>query len=265
MQQLGINNIHNTHLYIHITSYHLTRSHNLASLIICIHMCVLHIQADTHIMHSNRPALDIKTARHTLPQRFYLFYCLTIHLFCPFTVPSPTLSYANPPTILLLFSAFQMYNLYSEENLEFSGLSRSFLFRRLEPWTSYTLTLEACTSVGCARSPPQLITTAAAPPASQPPPKPLLIGPDYVSLSWGPPGQPNGPIGEYILFGRHLEEAGMGRSNEEDNERAKVGENRCTAQTVQYKQALISESILPFHQPVLIYTHLSHYKVKGLG
>lgn len=122
-----------------------------------------------------------------------------------------------------------MFNLYSEGNLEFSGLSRSFLFRRLEPWTSYTLTLEACTSAGCTHTNPQHITTAAAPPASQPPPKPLAIGSDHVSLSWGPPVQPNGPIGEYILLGRHVEEVGMGRSNEEDNERAKVGVNRCTS------------------------------------
>ncbi|XP_019935888.2 usherin isoform X2 [Paralichthys olivaceus] len=115
-----------------------------------------------------------------------------------------------------------MYNLYSEGNLEFSGLSRSFLFRRLEPWTVYALILEACTSAGCTHTPPQHATTAAAPPASQPPPKPLFIGPDRVSLSWGPPTQPNGPIGEYFLLGRSQEEVGKGRSNEEGFERGKV-------------------------------------------
>ncbi|KAM9366692.1 usherin [Symphorus nematophorus] len=115
-----------------------------------------------------------------------------------------------------------MYNLYSEGNLEFSGLSRNFLFRRLEPWTVYSLTLEACTSAGCTRTPPQHVTTAAVPPASQPPPRPLFIGPDRVSLTWGPPSQPNGPIGEYFLLGRSLEEVGRGRSNEEGIERGKV-------------------------------------------
>ncbi|XP_070842368.1 usherin [Chaetodon trifascialis] len=115
-----------------------------------------------------------------------------------------------------------MYNLYSEGNLEFSGLSRNFLFRRLEPWTVYSLTLEACTSAGCTRTPPQHVTTAAAPPASQPPPRPLFIGPDHVSLTWGPPSQPNGPIGEYVLLGRSLEEVGRGRSNEEGTDRGKV-------------------------------------------
>ncbi|CAJ1048931.1 LOW QUALITY PROTEIN: usherin [Xyrichtys novacula] len=116
-----------------------------------------------------------------------------------------------------------MYNLYSEGNLEFSGLSRNFLFRRLEPWTMYTLTLEACTSAGCTRTPPQHVTTAAAPPASQPPPRPLFIGQDSVSLNWGPPSQPNGPITEYFLLGRSLEGVGRGRSHDEEGvERGKV-------------------------------------------
>ncbi|TMS13118.1 Usherin [Larimichthys crocea] len=115
-----------------------------------------------------------------------------------------------------------MYNLYSEGNLEFSGLSRNFLFRRLEPWTTYSLTLEACTSAGCTRTPPQQVTTAAAPPASQPPPRPLFVGPNSVSLTWAPPSQPNGPIGEYFLLGRSLEEVGRGRSNEEGTEKGKV-------------------------------------------
>ncbi|XP_055085949.1 usherin [Periophthalmus magnuspinnatus] len=115
-----------------------------------------------------------------------------------------------------------MYNLYSEGLLEFSGQSRSFLFRRLEPWTVYNLTLEACTSAGCTRTFSQQVTTAAAPPASQPPPTPLFIGTDQVSLTWGPPSEPNGPIGEYILLGRSPDEFGRGRSNDEDTESGKV-------------------------------------------
>lgn len=101
----------------------------------------------------------------------------------------------------------------------------------------YSLTLEACTSAGCTRTPPQHVTTAAAPPASQPPPRPLYIGPDRVSLTWGPPSQPNGPIGEYFLLGKSLEEVGRGRSNEEGIERVKVGETKDTS----LKQVVISK------------------------
>lgn len=110
--------------------------------------------------------------------------------------------------------------------MEFSGLLRSFLFRRLEPWTTYSLILEACTVAGCTHTLPQLVTTVAAPPALQPPPRPLFIGPDRVTLTWGPPSQPNGPIGEYYLLGRILEEVEIGRSNEEDTESGKVGETK---------------------------------------
>uniref|UniRef100_A0A3Q4AAY9 Uncharacterized protein n=1 Tax=Mola mola TaxID=94237 RepID=A0A3Q4AAY9_MOLML len=115
------------------------------------------------------------------------------------------------------------YNLYSDGNLEFSGLSRIFLFRRLEPWTVYSLTLEACTSTGCTHTQPQHITTAAAPPASQHPPRPLFIGPDSVSLTWGPPSQPYGPIVDYFLIGRTFsEEVGKGRSHEEGTDKGMV-------------------------------------------
>lgn len=143
------------------------------------------------------------------------FHCF--HLGYPFVLSTCIL--------FLSLITYQMYHLYNEGNLEFSGLSRNFLFRRLEPWTMYSLTLEACTSAGCTRTLPQDITTAAAPPASQPPPKPLFISPNSVSLSWGPPTQPNGPIGEYFLLGRTLsEDIGRGRNNEEDVEDGMVGD-----------------------------------------
>lgn len=131
-------------------------------------------------------------------------------------------------------SPIQMYNLYSEGNLEFSGLTRSFLFRRLEPWSIYSLILEACTSAGCTRTPPQHITTAPAPPAFQPPPRIHSIGSDHVSLTWGPPSQPNGPVGEYSLLGRSLKEKRRGSSNEEDTDGGKVGETKDTNSNQQF-------------------------------
>ncbi|KAL0969312.1 hypothetical protein UPYG_G00225390 [Umbra pygmaea] len=113
------------------------------------------------------------------------------------------------------------YNIYSEGNLEFSGLSRHFLFRRLEPFSLYTLLLEACTSAGCTQTPPQSVTTAAAPPGSQTAPVLTSIGPHSVELTWTPPIQPNGPIEEYFLLGRSLNE-GRERSNEEETSSTKV-------------------------------------------
>ncbi|KAF7704133.1 hypothetical protein HF521_021205 [Silurus meridionalis] len=106
------------------------------------------------------------------------------------------------------------YNVYSDDNLEFSGLSRQFLFRRLEPYTTYSLVLEACTEAGCTRSVPQPITTNEAPPSSQLPPSAQNIGPNSVELHWVPPGQANGRILHYQVLAV--------KSDEDDMVQAKV-------------------------------------------
>ncbi|KAJ7988957.1 hypothetical protein DPEC_G00314570 [Dallia pectoralis] len=98
------------------------------------------------------------------------------------------------------------YNIYSGGNLEFSGLFREFLFRRLEPFSRFSLILEACTSAGCSHTPPQSVATAAAPPSHQTAPVPGSVGTHSVELTWTPPTQPNGPIKEYILLGQNLDE-----------------------------------------------------------
>ncbi|XP_072555094.1 usherin isoform X5 [Paramormyrops kingsleyae] len=95
----------------------------------------------------------------------------------------------------------KIYNIYSEGSLEFSGLSRQFLFRRLEPHTLYTLVLEACTEAGCSRTAPQPVTTVEALPSSQPPPVAQWVGSSSVELSWSPPVQPNGKISQYQVMG----------------------------------------------------------------
>ncbi|GAA6098731.1 usherin [Tachysurus ichikawai] len=92
------------------------------------------------------------------------------------------------------------YNIYSDGNLEFSGLSRQFLFRRLEPYTTYFLVLEACTEAGCTRTVPQPTTTEEAPPTSQLPPSAQFIGSKRVELHWVPPGQANGKILQYQVL-----------------------------------------------------------------
>ncbi|XP_062863133.1 usherin [Trichomycterus rosablanca] len=97
------------------------------------------------------------------------------------------------------------YNIYSDENLEYSGLSRQFLFRRLNPFTTYSLVLEACTTVGCTRTAPQDITTDEASPSSQLPPSAHNVTSNSVELHWAPPGQPNGRILEYQVIAVNLE------------------------------------------------------------
>lgn len=121
-----------------------------------------------------------------------------------------------------VLSSLQTYNIYSDDNLEFSGLSRQFLFRRLEAYTTYSLVLEACTEVGCTRTVPQPITTEEAPPSSQLPPTAQHIGSNSVELHWVPPGQANGRILQYQVL--------AGKNDEGETVQAKVV---CTERNVQ--------------------------------
>lgn len=114
-----------------------------------------------------------------------------------------------------------MYNIFNEDNLEFSGLARQFLFRRLEPYTVYTLVLEACTEAGCSRTAPQHITTKEAAPSSQPAPTVQQVQSRSVELRWSPPAQPNGRILEYQVLAVSLED-GRVWSDEDDSMRAKI-------------------------------------------
>lgn len=111
--------------------------------------------------------------------------------------------------------------MFNEGNLEFSGLARQFLFRRLEPYTEYTLLLEACTEAGCTRTAPQHVTTEEAAPASQPAPAVQQLHARSVELHWSPPAQPNGRILQYKVLAVSLEDSRV-RSEEDDSLRAKI-------------------------------------------
>ncbi|XP_053315134.1 usherin [Spea bombifrons] len=94
------------------------------------------------------------------------------------------------------------YNIYSDGNLEYSGLSHRFLFRRLEPHTVYTLILEACTAAGCTQTFPQPVQTEEAPPASQHPPAIESCNSTHIKLNWSPPIHRNGVINHYDVIKR---------------------------------------------------------------
>ncbi|XP_039192169.1 usherin isoform X7 [Crotalus tigris] len=113
----------------------------------------------------------------------------------------------------------KIYNIFNDGNLEYSGLSRQFLFRRLDPFTEYTLILEACTAAGCTRSSPQQIWTDAAPPASQMAPVIHLVNATSIELSWSEPINSNGKIMRYEVIHRHTKEnaSGENRTTEEEN------------------------------------------------
>ncbi|XP_075060358.1 usherin [Mixophyes fleayi] len=111
-----------------------------------------------------------------------------------------------------------MYNVYSDGNLEYSGLSRRFLLRRLDPYTVYTLVLEACTAGGCTRTFPQVVRTEEASPSSQFPPQITSLNSSHIHLTWVPPVHPNGKIIRYDIIKRCTQETSVGnqKSSVED-------------------------------------------------
>uniref|UniRef100_A0A8D0L665 Usherin n=1 Tax=Sphenodon punctatus TaxID=8508 RepID=A0A8D0L665_SPHPU len=102
------------------------------------------------------------------------------------------------------------YNIFNDGNLEYSGLSRQFLFRRLEPFTLYTLVLEACTLAGCTCSSPQPIQTDEAHPMSQLAPVIQSVNATNIELSWSEPVIPNGKIIRYEVIRRCTKENASG-------------------------------------------------------
>ncbi|KAG8584399.1 hypothetical protein GDO81_008814 [Engystomops pustulosus] len=102
--------------------------------------------------------------------------------------------------------ALTMFNVYSDGNLEYSGLSQQFLLRRLESFTVYTLVLEACTAAGCTQTFPHRVQTDEASPVSQLPPQIKALNATHILLSWSPPVQPNGKIIQYDIMKRSGQE-----------------------------------------------------------
>ncbi|KAG8443757.1 hypothetical protein GDO86_009076, partial [Hymenochirus boettgeri] len=106
----------------------------------------------------------------------------------------------------------QMYHVFCNGNLEYSGLSHQFLYQRLQPYTNYSVVLEACTAAGCTRTFPQLIQTEEALPTVQLAPLIHLISSTHVELTWSPPIQPNGKVKQYNILKRQI---GISSENQE--------------------------------------------------
>ena len=69
----------------------------------------------------------------------------------------------------------------------------------LQPYTDYTVHLQACTSAGCTVSDTSAIQTLESIPFFIDPPLVFALGPISVDTSWSDPAQPNGVIIRYIL------------------------------------------------------------------
>ncbi|XP_042331708.1 LOW QUALITY PROTEIN: usherin [Sceloporus undulatus] len=129
----------------------------------------------------------------------------------------------------------KIYNIFSDNHLEYSGLSRQFLFRRLEPFTLYTLVLEACTVAGCTRSLPQPIWTDEAPPASQMAPVIESVNATSIGVRWSEPINSNGKIIYYEVIHRNTKENASGKNATTEKEEIVFTEYNTGSNTFVYK------------------------------
>ena len=96
------------------------------------------------------------------------------------------------------------YYIYEQgsTNSIYQGLNREFEFRRLQPYTEYSVQLEACTMGGCSKSEMQKIRTAEILPENQPPPSIGISNATHVTLRWTAPVDPYGKILRYKVIRR---------------------------------------------------------------
>ncbi|CAB1442995.1 unnamed protein product, partial [Pleuronectes platessa] len=88
----------------------------------------------------------------------------------------------------------------SNTEVTIPGNTTSFTFRDLLPYHTYSLQVEACTSVGCSVSGmSQHFRTLPAPPEGVPAPHLYSDTPTSVLLSWGAPEQSNGPLDRWLI------------------------------------------------------------------
>lgn len=97
-----------------------------------------------------------------------------------------------------------IYRIYesTDDTSVYMGLLREFEYRRLIPFTSYSLSLEACNRAGCTMGKPQSFMTAEVAPVSQPSPTIGAVNATHVTLQWTPPIDPNGAIISYEVLRR---------------------------------------------------------------
>uniref|UniRef100_H2YEQ8 Usherin n=1 Tax=Ciona savignyi TaxID=51511 RepID=H2YEQ8_CIOSA len=100
------------------------------------------------------------------------------------------------------------YNIYEPKESEepiYSGRVRQYEFRRLTPYTQYSLVLESCTGPGlCTRSPTISFWTAETRPESQLPPSIRDTNTTTVTISWSKPARANGRIRSYEVYRKQV-------------------------------------------------------------
>ena len=96
--------------------------------------------------------------------------------------------------------AIREYILLLDGVEEYRDSLTTYIVTRLQPFTSYSLQLAACTVAGCSYGNVQFATTAEAAPIGLSPPTITALTPRSIDLSWSEPSSPNGIILLYELL-----------------------------------------------------------------
>lgn len=100
---------------------------------------------------------------------------------------------ATPNGVIIL------YSLYVDGAIAFTGVVNATIVSGLLPFAEHTLTLEACTAVGCSNSTPVISQTLPDAPADLAPPTLTVLGPSSILVRWRLPSTPNGVISRMEL------------------------------------------------------------------
>ena len=102
------------------------------------------------------------------------------------------------------------YSLFVNDELRFSGAANSTIVDNLDPFTEYSLFVQACTAVGCANSTATTGQTLPDSPAGLATPNLTVLSPSSIQANWDQPDMPNGVILRFELhrlFGLELSES----------------------------------------------------------
>lgn len=105
---------------------------------------------------------------------------------------------AQPNGIIIVYRLYE----FGSQVAIYQGISQEFEMRRLQPFTMYTIQLEACTKAGCAKARFQNFQTAETAPANQPTPTPMEVNATTAMITWAKPQQPNGAMLMYEVLRR---------------------------------------------------------------
>ena len=88
----------------------------------------------------------------------------------------------------------------------------SFTLTGLGSYISYPIIITACTIGGCGDSPPTTKRSLPSPPSGQPSPAAEVLSATSLRIRWDLPHYPNGPITQFLLQRRTMEDLISGRT-----------------------------------------------------